>query len=680
MKKLLLLLTLAFSISANAQDDKTVTLVVSGQGKTQDEAKQNALRSAIEQAFGTFISSKTEILNDNLVKDEIVSVANGNIQKFEIISEVQIPNGGYATSLKATVSVTKLTSFVESKGVVVEFKGNILAANIRQQMLNEQNEIKSIGNIVNTCKEILDLSCDFVIVRGEPKQKNNDNNNWAVPITINVNFNKNIEQFNQYLINSMKGLCMSPDEVLQYKQLEKQTFKIALGGASIGGTTNNIDYIESIAKSNPELSYKIISRTGVVFESDDIISIEREFKKLDNPYGFYKIQYYDKKINPIYHFRTMSTVIAIIDLINYTKHSVLNFQITNGLDFVTPEKLIADINSKRWDGNKYVYEKGYGFKIIDDNLTPIFNSRCNFGNFKFTSNGPNGIFGTYNGNGNTGCGKGPSSVSIYEPFVNYSDNFYYNGGREKSFDQVYNTKYGFLTQVDNDLPADIIGKNYDRSNNGYQAVISLFDFKTDGTKVITFYYEDILSLTDIEKVQEYKIIPILKESSETESNKALNKYNYITDNENLFTNQQITVLDKIISDFEKATSNEIAIVTNESIGDFTNIKEYSVNLANKMGVGKKDKNNGILFVISKKRREIFIATGIETEKILNNSKCQEIISETIIPYFKKNEYYLGVKAGLEESIKKWTVSKNEKIIVGEKDGNIQSTQQGRKKQ
>jgi hypothetical protein len=76
MKKLLLLLTFVFTISAYAQVDKTVTLVVSGQGKTQDEARQVALRSAIEQAFGAFISSKTEILNDNLVKDEIVSVAN----------------------------------------------------------------------------------------------------------------------------------------------------------------------------------------------------------------------------------------------------------------------------------------------------------------------------------------------------------------------------------------------------------------------------------------------------------------------------------------------------------------------------------------------------------------------------------------------------------------------------
>ena len=147
MKNLILILALIINFSAFSQDDKTVTLVVSGQGKTQDEAKQNALRSAIEQAFGTFISSKTEILNDNLVKDEIVSINNGNIQKFDIISEVQIPDGGYATTLKATVSVTKLTSFVENKGVIVEFKGGLFAENIKLQNLYEKNELKTVDNI-----------------------------------------------------------------------------------------------------------------------------------------------------------------------------------------------------------------------------------------------------------------------------------------------------------------------------------------------------------------------------------------------------------------------------------------------------------------------------------------------------------------------------------------------------
>jgi hypothetical protein len=105
--------------SKPASDDKTVTLTVSGTGKTLEEARLNALRSAIEQAFGAFISSKTEILNDNLIKDEIVSVASGNVQKYDVVSQIEIPNTGYAITLSATVSISKLTSFAESKGVVV---------------------------------------------------------------------------------------------------------------------------------------------------------------------------------------------------------------------------------------------------------------------------------------------------------------------------------------------------------------------------------------------------------------------------------------------------------------------------------------------------------------------------------------------------------------------------------
>ena len=136
MRKTLLVFCLLINLQVNAQEDKTVTLTVSGTGKTIEEAKTNALRSAIEQAFGAFISSKTEILNDNLVKDEIVSVANGNVQKYDIVSQVEIPNNGYAITLSATVSILKLISFAESKGVEVEFKGGMFAQNIKLQKLH----------------------------------------------------------------------------------------------------------------------------------------------------------------------------------------------------------------------------------------------------------------------------------------------------------------------------------------------------------------------------------------------------------------------------------------------------------------------------------------------------------------------------------------------------------------
>ena len=241
-----------------------------------------------------------------------------------------------------------------------------MAANVKQQMLNEQNEIKSIGNIVGTCKEILDFSCDFSIVRGQPKQKNNDNNNWAVPISINVKFNKNIEQFNQYLLNSIKGIAMSKDEVSQYNQLGKKTYKIALGGYSIGGRTKDIELLKSLAASNTNLSYKIREYGKKInFESDDIKKIEKILKKLKRDrYNTtkYVIEYYDKTINPIYHFRSISAVVSIIDLILYTKHAVLNFQITNGLDFFTPEKL--KVNAKGFELNQ-VFSKGLQSSIQD---------------------------------------------------------------------------------------------------------------------------------------------------------------------------------------------------------------------------------------------------------------------------------------------------------------------------
>ena len=59
-----------------------VSLVVSGEGKNKEEATFNALRSAIEQAYGTFVSANTTILNDQLVADEIVSLSSGNIKKY----------------------------------------------------------------------------------------------------------------------------------------------------------------------------------------------------------------------------------------------------------------------------------------------------------------------------------------------------------------------------------------------------------------------------------------------------------------------------------------------------------------------------------------------------------------------------------------------------------------------
>jgi hypothetical protein len=218
--------------TAESSSNKTTTLVVTGQGKTKNEAQQNALRNAIEQAFGAFISSKTEVLNDSLVKDEIVSVSNGNIQKFEEVSETILQNNDFSVTLKATVSITKLTSFVESKGWEVEFKGALFGANLRQQKLNEEAEFKAILNLCEVSNEILSNSLDYSLETKEPTLAN-QSNLYQISITVKAATNANFKKFSDYFSSTIKSICMTTDEVANYNSLNKKVYTLLLGNEKL---------------------------------------------------------------------------------------------------------------------------------------------------------------------------------------------------------------------------------------------------------------------------------------------------------------------------------------------------------------------------------------------------------------------------------------------------------------
>jgi len=220
-----------------AQDsDKTVTITVSGSGKTQVDAKQSALRSAIEQAFGAFISSKTEILNDKLVAEQITSVANGNIQSFDIFNESQLPDGSWGLTLKAVVSVSKLTSFVEAKGIAIEIKGGMFALNIKQQLLNEQGEIKAVAEMVGLLHEPMQISFDYVIKSSEPKSLDAESKNWEIPLVVTATTNKNIDFCANYCIKTLAALSLSAEEVTSYQSLNKAVFPFEINYKGVAKT------------------------------------------------------------------------------------------------------------------------------------------------------------------------------------------------------------------------------------------------------------------------------------------------------------------------------------------------------------------------------------------------------------------------------------------------------------
>jgi hypothetical protein len=224
----ILFITTILTTAIAQEENKNVTLTVSGSGKSLDEAKQSALRSAIEQAYGAFISSKTEVLNDQVVADQMASVSSGNIQSYQILNESQLPDGTWGVTLKAQVSVNKLTSFVKSKGYAVEINGGLFSFNIKQQILNEKGEIQAIVDLITLINGPMQTSTDYSIKSEEPKAIDENNRNFGIPVTITGNANQNIDFCANYFNKTLSAISLDENEIDTYKKLNKNVFPINL--------------------------------------------------------------------------------------------------------------------------------------------------------------------------------------------------------------------------------------------------------------------------------------------------------------------------------------------------------------------------------------------------------------------------------------------------------------------
>ena len=123
--------------------------------------------------------------------------------------------------------------------------------------------------------------------------------------------------------------------------------------------------------------------------------------------------------------------------------------------------------------------------------------------------------------------------------------------------------------------------------------------------------------------------------------------NWTNDYENLFSNEEEMKLNQIITDFEKETTVEIAIVTIDTFKvSKDKFEDLSLHIARTWGVGKKEKSNGILIAISKGYRQIRIQNGDGIALILSDEETAEIIQNQFFPYFKKEDYFEGTQAGI----------------------------------
>ncbi len=93
------------------------------------------------------------------------------------------------------------------------------------------------------------------------------------------------------------------------------------------------------------------------------------------------------------------------------------------------------------------------------------------------------------------------------------------------------------------------------------------------------------------------------------------------------------------------TSNQIVLITTPDIGSSENIQDYATLIGNELGVGQKDKDNGVIIVFSAALRKTSIATVLGTKLILTDSIANFVVQNQMIPKFKKGEIDEGLYDG-----------------------------------
>lgn len=122
-------------------------------------------------------------------------------------------------------------------------------------------------------------------------------------------------------------------------------------------------------------------------------------------------------------------------------------------------------------------------------------------------------------------------------------------------------------------------------------------------------------------------------------------FQYVNDYTNTLSANEKAFLEQKLQAYGKETSSQIAVVIIPSTEEY-DIAQYAFELGDKWGIGRKQLNNGVLMLIAKQDRKMFIAVGQGLEGVLVDAFLSQLIRQQITPHFKQGDYAVGINQGL----------------------------------
>lgn len=105
----------------------------------------------------------------------------------------------------------------------------------------------------------------------------------------------------------------------------------------------------------------------------------------------------------------------------------------------------------------------------------------------------------------------------------------------------------------------------------------------------------------------------------------------------------------LLSSVDRDTA-QVVVVTVSSLQGLT-IEDYGYQLGRHWGVGSKEKDNGVIFLIAPMDRKMRIEVGYGLEGVLTDALASQIIQDSILPEFRKNDFDRGALEGTKDILK-----------------------------
>lgn len=125
---------------------------------------------------------------------------------------------------------------------------------------------------------------------------------------------------------------------------------------------------------------------------------------------------------------------------------------------------------------------------------------------------------------------------------------------------------------------------------------------------------------------------------------------WVSDYANLLEPNEVQKIDAVIQSMNRSTGVQIAVVTQNSLGDYASIEEMGLAYLEGWGVGGKDEDNGLvlLVVVDPKSdyKQYRFETGYGLEGNLPDGLLGQIGREEMVPRFQNGQYGAGIMAAL----------------------------------